>query len=32
VRGNVSTLTKGKQHPRDFGNMDNGTKLSSVRR
>jgi uncharacterized caspase-like protein len=29
VRGNVSTLTKGKQHPRDFGNMDNATKLAS---
>jgi uncharacterized caspase-like protein len=29
VRGNVSTLTKGRQHPRDFGNMDNATKLAS---
>jgi uncharacterized caspase-like protein len=29
VRGNVSTLTHGKQHPRDFGNMDNATKLAS---
>jgi len=29
VRGNVSRLTKGRQHPRDFGNMDNATKLAS---
>jgi uncharacterized caspase-like protein len=32
VRGNVSRLTNGKQHPRDFGNMDNATKLATVAR
>ncbi len=27
VRGSVSRLTSGKQHPRDFGDMDNATRL-----
>jgi uncharacterized caspase-like protein len=27
VSHKVSEITKGKQHPRDFGNMDNATKL-----
>ncbi|HVW84575.1 MAG TPA: caspase family protein [Bryobacteraceae bacterium] len=30
VTADVPKLTGGKQHPRDFGNMDNGTKLSAV--
>ena len=30
VRGSVSRLTNGKQHPRDFGNMDNGTRLADT--
>ena len=30
VRDNVPTLTTGKQHPRDFGNIENGTKLSDT--
>jgi Flp pilus assembly protein TadD len=30
VRSDVSTLTNNKQHPRDFGNMENATKLSDV--
>ena len=30
VRDNVSNLTGNKQHPRDFGNMENATKLSDL--
>lgn len=30
VRSNVSQLTNNKQHPRDFGNMANETKLSDL--
>jgi tetratricopeptide (TPR) repeat protein len=30
VRTDVSALTNNKQHPRDFGNMENATKLSDV--
>jgi len=30
VRDNVSKLTGNKQHPRDFGNMENATKLSDL--
>jgi tetratricopeptide (TPR) repeat protein len=30
VRSDVSTLTGNKQHPRDFGNMENATKLADV--
>ena len=30
VQGNVSKLTSNKQHPRDFGNMANETKLSDL--
>src|SRR5580692_1462338 len=30
VQGNVSKLTNNKQHPRDFGNMANETKLSDL--
>ncbi len=32
VRDNVSTLTSNRQHPRDFGNMENATKLSDLNR
>ncbi len=30
VSSDVSDLTKNKQHPRDFGNMENSTKLSDL--
>jgi len=30
VRGNVPKLTGNKQHPRDFGNLENSTKLSDL--
>jgi uncharacterized caspase-like protein len=30
VSGDVAKLTRNKQHPRDFGNMDNSTKLSDI--
>jgi uncharacterized caspase-like protein len=30
VSTDVSALTKNKQHPRDFGNMENSTKLSDL--
>jgi uncharacterized caspase-like protein len=30
VTNDVPKLTKGKQHPRDFGNMENTTKLSTL--
>jgi protein O-mannosyl-transferase len=30
VRTDVSSLTNNKQHPRDFGNMENATKLSDI--
>jgi len=30
VRTNVPTLTGNKQHPRDFGNLENATKLSDL--
>ncbi len=30
VRDNVASLTNGRQHPRDFGNMENATKLSDL--
>lgn len=30
VRGNVATLTNNKQHPRDFGSIENATRLSDV--
>jgi tetratricopeptide (TPR) repeat protein len=30
VRDSVSKLTANKQHPRDFGNMENATKLSDL--
>jgi uncharacterized caspase-like protein len=30
VTNDVSKLTKNKQHPRDFGNMENSTKLSDL--
>ncbi len=30
VSADVASATANKQHPRDFGNMDNGTKLSAV--
>jgi tetratricopeptide (TPR) repeat protein len=30
VRTNVATLTGNKQHPRDFGTMENATKLSDL--
>ena len=32
VRSQVATLTNGKQHPRDFGNMDNSTPLSDLKK
>jgi uncharacterized caspase-like protein len=32
VTTDVSKLTGNKQHPRDFGNMDNSTRLSELRR
>ncbi|HXJ42838.1 MAG TPA: caspase family protein, partial [Bryobacteraceae bacterium] len=32
VRGDVPGKTGSKQHPRDFGNIENGTKLSDVSR
>jgi uncharacterized caspase-like protein len=30
VTADVSKLTRNKQHPRDFGNMENGTRLSDL--
>ena len=30
VSAGVSQLTRNKQHPRDFGNMDNATRLSDI--
>ena len=30
VTTNVPGITSGKQHPRDFGNMDNSMKLSDL--
>ena len=30
VRSSVSKITSNKQHPRDFGNMENTTKLSDI--
>jgi uncharacterized caspase-like protein len=32
VTKDVSTMTKNKQHPRDFGNMENMTKLADLSR
>jgi tetratricopeptide (TPR) repeat protein len=32
VRTNVATATNDKQHPRDFGNIENSTPLSDVRK
>ncbi|HEY3838678.1 MAG TPA: tetratricopeptide repeat protein, partial [Bryobacteraceae bacterium] len=32
VRTQVATLTSNKQHPRDFGNMDNSTPLSDLKK
>jgi hypothetical protein len=30
VNTDVSSLTRNKQHPRDFGNMENSTKLADL--
>jgi hypothetical protein len=30
VSAGVPGLTHGKQHPRDFGNMENATKLADI--
>ena len=32
VRTQVATETNNKQHPRDFGNMDNSTPLSDLKK